>query len=43
MSLEPDKPFHDDDAPTIDKAIASSVIATTSAANCRRLQGTLNF
>ena len=27
MSLDPDKPFHDDDAPTIDKAIASSVIA----------------
>ena len=27
MSLDPDKPFHDGDAPTIDKAIASSVIA----------------
>ena len=27
MSLDPDKPFHDDDAPTIDKAIASSVVA----------------
>src|SRR4029077_19438469 len=27
MSFDPDKPFHDGDAPTIDKAIASSVIA----------------
>ena len=27
MSLDPDKPFHDGDAPTIDKAIAGSVIA----------------
>jgi hypothetical protein len=40
MSFDPDKPFHDGYAPTIDKAIASSVIAHYVGGNCRRLRGT---
>jgi uncharacterized membrane protein YgcG len=43
MSLEPDKPFHDDDAATVDKAIASSVIADYVSGKLQTLAGHFEF
>jgi hypothetical protein len=43
MSLEPDKLFHDGDAPTIDKAIATSVIADYVSGKLQTLAGHFEF